>query len=159
MRTRFEDAQEEQEQVRKKPTRAKDRAPRKFRINVSDMQRHGYTEACPQCRYVEQYHRTNDKLEHTEMCRARLIDRIMTTPGGRARLEAHEKEIDKYLAERVEEGDTSRDREAPGGDDAVAAEGPGGCLEPDFDDEISHIMLRAHLDLRNAARLRHVWDE
>ena len=44
-------------------------------------------------------------LSHSGPCRARLLEALMDTPEGRARLEAYEERVDQAIADRVEAAD------------------------------------------------------
>ena len=58
--------------------------PKRFRINQSDLEAHGYTTACPQCTYIQKYGRARPGGVHSLACRARVIEEIRGSEAGRA---------------------------------------------------------------------------
>ena len=56
--------------------------PRAFRINYGDLQEHGFSEECPQCFHNEVFGKSKDGMVHTSECRARFLDKFMSTSKG-----------------------------------------------------------------------------
>ena len=103
---RFQDAPTEEERRSK---RIED-VPKAFRINHGDLVKHGFTEGCPQCDYNTVHKKSKAGISHTNACRKRMLEALMDTPQGRARLEAYEEKVDQAIADRIEASDRS---EAP----------------------------------------------
>ena len=77
-------------------------AARRFRISDMDLRRHGFTDGCVQCSHIQRYGKTKAGVQHTEVCRNRIIGEIGKTPDGEMRISAHEARIDRYMAEHLE---------------------------------------------------------
>ena len=75
--------------------------PRAFRITHADLQEHGFSEDCPQCRHNEVFGKSKEGHAHTDECRRRFLDRFMSTPKGRARLIAYEERVDRAISDRT----------------------------------------------------------
>ena len=86
-------------------TRDKDVVPRRMRITKADLEKHGYTETCAQCDHVMRYGNHKPGLQHTDECRKRVMIAISSTPGGKARIDAHEQRTDRYFAETLQRHD------------------------------------------------------
>ncbi len=65
-------------------------AVRRLRINQSDLDKHGYNEQCPQCKYIRRHGKARAGGFHSEQCRQQLIDKLMQSDEGRARLQGQE---------------------------------------------------------------------
>ena len=74
--------------------------PKAFRIAYKDLVEHGFTTDCPQCEHNELYQKSRGGFMHTDGCRKRLMDALMSTPAGRRRLETYESRIDQAIADR-----------------------------------------------------------
>ena len=61
--------------------------PKKFQIDLSDLDEFGYTADCPSCKFVRVFRKTKRGLHHSDQCRQRLLEAIMGTEKGRMRLE------------------------------------------------------------------------
>ena len=66
----------------------------------SDLVEHGFTVNCPQCMYNDQNQRSKPGVSHSDICRRRLLDALLSIPAGRRRLEAYEERIDQAIAGR-----------------------------------------------------------
>jgi hypothetical protein len=84
------------------PIRDTPAVPRRFRINVSDLETHGFTDGCEQCEHVLRYRASRPGVQHSERCRARVLAEIAKTPAGQARLEIHENRVTETLSRYVE---------------------------------------------------------
>ena len=78
--------------------------PRRFKIVKSDLERHGYSKDCAQCDHVVRHGVVKPGLQHTEVCRARIMAEVAKDPRGQARLQATEERVNRALAERIEWG-------------------------------------------------------
>ena len=78
---------------------------RRFRNNVVDLREHGFTDGCQQCSQIQRYGKARAGLQHTQVCRDRVVASLLTTPQGRARMEAHTERTDRYSAEHLEHAD------------------------------------------------------
>ena len=92
---RFQDG--EREEARK---RTELPLPKAFRITYGDLVEHGFTVGCKQCEYNEVNQRSKPGVSHSNICRRRLLDALMTTPAGQQRLEQYEEKIDQAIADR-----------------------------------------------------------
>ena len=99
---------EPQLETRETATRTEPNAPRRegpmpraFRITHADLQEHGFSEDCPQCRHNEVFGKSKEGHAHTDECRRRFLDRFMSTPKGRARLIAYEERVDRAISDRT----------------------------------------------------------
>ncbi len=90
------------------PRREVASVPKQFRINLSDLREHGFTEGCEQCRHNEVYKKSKGGLQHSEACRKRLLRAIAQTPHGRARIDAYEEKVDQAIADRIEAEDVAQ---------------------------------------------------
>ena len=118
---RFQEATPREERVVVAPPQP----ARRFRIADADLRKHGYTDGCVQCNFIQRYGKTKPGAQHNETCRNRIIDEISKTPDGEARLSAHSARVDRYLAEHLEAHDLSRaTRAVPGGDPSPQGSGP-----------------------------------
>ena len=72
--------------------------PRAFRINYQDLVTHGFTDGCPQCEHNARHQTGKKGATHTQACRQRMLDALMSTPEGRVRLEAFEERVDNAMA-------------------------------------------------------------
>ena len=74
-------------------------APRRFRINASDLATHGFTDGCPQCGYTMRYGKPKAGTQHSQTCRARILKAIGDTPEGKYRLEQYEEKLDRAMVD------------------------------------------------------------
>ena len=95
LEVRFQDG--EREEARK---RTELPLPKAFRITYGDLVEHGFTVGCKQCEYNEVNQRSKPGVSHSNICRRRLLDALMTTPAGQQRLEQYEEKIDQAIADR-----------------------------------------------------------
>ncbi len=77
-------------------------APRRFRINKSDLEAYEYTVGCPQCDYIRRYGKPRQGGQHNNACRERILRAIGASDAGKARLEQHEERTNRSIAERIE---------------------------------------------------------
>ena len=63
---------------------------RRLRINRSDLTAHGYTDGCPQCDHTMRFGKPRPGTQHSERCRARILEAIRDTERGFERLAEHE---------------------------------------------------------------------
>ena len=108
----FRDAPTEEE---KKDKRI-EAVPKAFRINYGDLVKHGFTEGFPQCDHNAIHKKSKPGVSHTKTCRERMLETLMGTPEGRARLEAYEEKVDQAIADRIEahdEADEAQPRPIP----------------------------------------------
>ena len=99
--------------------------PHAFRIAYQDLVEHGFTRDCPQCEHNELHGKSKLGLSHTNPCRKRFLDALMTTPNGRQRLEAYEQRIDKAIADRGPEYEWQPGGPGSGKAAALGADGSG----------------------------------
>ena len=99
--------------------------PHAFRIAYQDLVEHGFTRDCPQCEHNELHGKSRPGLSHTNPCRKRLLDALLTTPSGRQRLEAYEQRIDKAIADRGPDHEWQPEGPGSGKAAALGADGSG----------------------------------
>ena len=87
------------------PTPARPTPLRRMRINKSDLDKHGYTESCSQCRHIQRYGRAQAGTQHSEQCRRRITEAIAQSDEGKARIQADEERLDRRTAEHLERAD------------------------------------------------------
>ncbi len=88
-------------------------APRRFRINQSDLEAHEYTVGCPQCDHIRRYGKAKPGGSHNNVCRERLLRAIGASDVGKTRLEQHDERTNRAIAERIEHEDKKRSANAP----------------------------------------------
>ena len=79
--------------------------PRRMRIDKADLEQFGYTNGCVQCDHVRRYGVTKSGANHSNKCRARIMDALSESPEGQQRLRHHEEKVTRALAEYVERED------------------------------------------------------
>ncbi len=89
-------------------TREQGGVPRRFRINLSDLETHGFTDGCRQCDYIIQHGVAKGGLQHNDRFRARVMAEIARTPAGQARLQMHEDIVTEALAKHIEKADSTQ---------------------------------------------------
>ena len=102
MRTRFHEpapAQGETTETAPPPI------PKRFRINQSDLDKHGYTEGCPQCGHITRYGKARQGGTHSNVCRERILKAIDESEAGKTRLAAYEERTTWTMPERLEYDD------------------------------------------------------
>ena len=99
--------------------------PHAFKIAYQDLVEHGFTRDCPQCEHNELHGKSKPGLSHTNPCRKRFLDALMTTANGRQRLEAYEQRIDKAIADRGPEYEWQPGGPGSGKAAALGADGSG----------------------------------
>ena len=85
--------------------RAAPAVPRRFRINLSDLKKYGFTADCEQCKHVERYGYAKGGVMHSDICRERVLEAIGADDAAKHRLAAHEERVNRGIAERIEFGD------------------------------------------------------
>ena len=83
--------------------------PRQMRITKHDCQTYGFTEGCAQCDWIMRYGQHKSGLNHTEVCRKRIMEAMTATPHGKSRIERHEERTGRYLAESIERAQVAHD--------------------------------------------------
>ena len=73
-----------------------------MRLHLQDFKKHGFTEGCKQCRYMETHGKAQGGLAHSDTCRARMMHELGKTVLGQQRLEQAEARINQALAKHVE---------------------------------------------------------
>ena len=106
---RFEDAAASGTPVETAPISA----PRKIRINPSDLATHGYTERCAQCRHIETVGRARPGGTHSDACRKRIIEEIGKTEAGKQRLADYAERLDRAMVDFSHPADTAGDTARP----------------------------------------------
>ena len=96
-------------------------APRRFRINQSDLDVHEYTVRCPQCDHIRRYGKTKQGGTHSNACRDRILRAIGESDAGKALLEQHEERTTRVIAERIEHEDKKRGTAAPATEAAASS--------------------------------------
>ena len=86
--------------------------PRRLKITMQVLKDYKLTDGCQQCRHVREFGEQKGGLAHSETCRKRILEAMAQSEAGRAKLERYELRIDRALAERVQEADEQRAREA-----------------------------------------------
>ena len=77
-------------------------APRAMRIDRADLEQHGYTEDCPQCKHILKHKKPRAGARHSYVCCQRIMKAMEETDAGRARLANHNDRLDRTMAEQVE---------------------------------------------------------
>ena len=94
-----------------RPVKGKDEyVPRRFRIQKSDLEKHGYTAGCPGCRAAN---RGLQATAHSEGCRARIQKELEAA--GDERLERENARAFTYFGDKVEEEENRGKRARPDG--------------------------------------------
>ncbi len=78
--------------------------PRRLKITIETLKEHGFTEHCRQCDHIKAFGERKGGLPHSEACRARIVESMLATPRGAARVQDAETRIDRALAEHVAAG-------------------------------------------------------
>ena len=104
--------------------------PKAWRIIYSDLTEHGFIEGCAQCIHNELYGRSRDGMSHIPKCRERILEKLLETLHGRARLEAYEGRVDQAFKDRkniptANTTTSARETPAPGG--VPSSSGSGGA--------------------------------
>ena len=74
--------------------------PRRLKITMKTLQEYGYSEGCMQCDHIRRYGETKPGLTHMETCRQRIVEAMINTPEGKARIDQHEDRVNKAIAAR-----------------------------------------------------------
>ena len=74
-------------------------APRRFRINPSDLAAHGYIDGFPQCYHIERLGKPRPRGQHSNARRALVIEAIGGTDVGDARFAYHAERLDGAMVE------------------------------------------------------------
>ena len=88
-------------------------APRRMRINKSDLETHGYTANCQQCEHTRRYGTSKPGGNHTAACRKRLSEAIGGSEVGRQRIEAYDDRLNRAMAEQIEHADKEKSGMVP----------------------------------------------
>ena len=81
---------------------------RHLRINIDDLDRHGYTEGCVQCTYMRRHRRARPGTTHSHACRARMEEAIAQTTAGKQRLDRHNERLNEAMAKEIQRADALR---------------------------------------------------
>ena len=73
---------------------------------------HGFFEGCPQRDHNVVHGRSKDGVSHIAECCARLLDRLLATPRGRARLESCEVRVVRAISDMAKPTTTRHDATA-----------------------------------------------
>ena len=90
--------------------------PRRAKLNLGDLARHGYTVGCPGCQQL--LLGSSIRRNHTEECRRRIESELDKTSGGQERLGRAKERLDTRAAEI---GQSIIDNESAGNDDVQEA--------------------------------------
>ncbi len=71
---------------------------------AESLREHGFTEHCRQCDHVKAFGERKGGLPHSEACRARIVESMLATPRGAARVQDAETRINRALVEQVAAG-------------------------------------------------------
>ena len=74
--------------------------PRRLKITMKVLQEYGFSEGCMQCDHIRRYNETKPGLQHMESCRKRIVDAMISTPEGKARIDEHEDRVNRAIAAR-----------------------------------------------------------
>jgi len=88
--------------------------PRRFRINLSDLREHGFTDGCEQCDWIIQHGVAKGGLQHNDRCRARIMAELSRSVVGQQRLQVHEDRVTEALAKHVEKHSSTAQDNADG---------------------------------------------
>ena len=91
---------------------------RRVIIKRAYLERFGYTDGCRKCRDIQRGEESLGTVGHSEECRKRIEEEMTKDPELKKRLEAAEERQTKYMAEKVQEGDS---RNAPAVEPSVPA--------------------------------------
>ncbi len=81
--------------------------PRNFQIKRADLIKHGYTDGCDQCEYIQRHGENRPGYTHSPTCRARIMAELAKDPAGQARLQRTEQRINRALSDIVQHEDES----------------------------------------------------
>ena len=89
------------------PTRGREHVPRRKYTKPADFMKHGYTEGCRGCTWLQ--NQLGPRTNHSEACHER-IEKAVINDGGDERAKKVRERIDHYTAQVVEQGDDDRAR-------------------------------------------------
>ena len=78
---------------------------RKMYIRQADLDVFGYTAGCKKCQSILGRGKGEASTPHSDICRKRIMTEMAKTDEGVERLARINERVDRYVAERVEEGD------------------------------------------------------
>ena len=78
---------------------------RKMHIRQADLDAFGYTAGCKKCQSILGRGKGETSTPHSDICRAMTMAKMAKTDEGIVRLARMNERVDRYVAERVEEGD------------------------------------------------------
>ena len=103
---------------------AKQRMARRMYIRQEDLDKHGYTQGCPKCDHLLTHGPSTGAIAHSEACRARLMEAIAASPGGKERLQKMETRRNDYLDDHARKHDADEGTTAQGGIDGEPRDAP-----------------------------------
>ena len=96
-----------QEEAGAVPMRGREHVPRRTYTKPGDYVKHGYTEGCKGCTWLQ--HHLGPRANHCEECRTR-IEKAVIEDGGNERAKKAKERIDHWTAQKVADGDEERAR-------------------------------------------------
>ena len=79
--------------------------PCRLKITMKVLEEFGTTDGCPQCTHIRSFRETTPGIAHSEACRERIVEAMMKTDDGAARMWRQEVKTNRALAGRVEAAD------------------------------------------------------
>ena len=76
-----------------------------MKITLQTLREYKLTEGCPQCEHVKSFGETKPGLAHTEICRKRILEAMINSTEGKAKVDRHEERIDRAISERIRVSD------------------------------------------------------
>ena len=99
-----------------------------MKITLQTLRHYKLAGGCPQCERVKNFGETKPGLTHTEAYRKRILEAIVQSTEGKAKVDRHEERIDRAIAERIRVSDEAQVSATPaqahGDRVAVAAGAP-----------------------------------
>ena len=84
--------------------------PRRLKITARILETYGTTDGCAQCSHIRAFRETKPGLQHTTICRKRIVDAMAATDAGANQLERFEARVDRAIASRIESGDVGAEQ-------------------------------------------------
>ncbi len=84
--------------------------PRRLKITAGILETYGTTDGCAQCSHIRAFRETKPGLQHTAICRTRIVDAMAATDAGANQLERFEARVDRAIASRIESGDVGAEQ-------------------------------------------------
>lgn len=130
---------------------------RRVKIIMKVLREYGCTASCKQCDHLRSFNGHKAGIAHSEVCRQRIMESVVATTRGAARLGDEDLRINRAIAERIERADTER-AQAPGA--AVPAALPSGPLDGHIDPPEPRDLVATPDDVASPrARLRRIASE